>query len=141
MVENFALKDNHYNKVCFYDDFNVNEEIKGNTNDLISDFNNKLFDELIIGIGYNHLKASEEKYTFLKNKVNIYPNPTKGTITIASVENTTIDKIEIVDFLGKIVSVKTENTSQIDISEFSNGVYILKIHSGESTFEKKIIKQ
>jgi hypothetical protein len=79
--------------------------------------------------------------TFLKNKVNIYPNPTKGTITIASVENTTIDKIEIVDFLGKIVSVKTENTSQIDISEFSNGVYILKIHSGESTFEKKIIKQ
>jgi hypothetical protein len=79
--------------------------------------------------------------TFLKNKVNIYPNPTKGTITIASVENTTIDKIEIVDFLGKIVSVKTENTSQIDISEFSNGIYILKIHSGESNFEKKIIKQ
>ncbi len=68
-IANFALKDNHYNKVCFYDDFNVNEEIKGNTNDLISDFNNKLFDELIIGIGYIHLKASEEKYTFLKNKV------------------------------------------------------------------------
>jgi hypothetical protein len=47
----------------------------------------------------------------------------------------------LIDFLGKIVLVKNENTSQIDISEFSNGVYILKIHSGESTFEKKIIKQ
>lgn len=79
--------------------------------------------------------------TFLKNKVTIYPNPAKGIITISNEDNITIDKVELIDFLGKIVLVKNENTSQIDISEFSNGVYILKIHSGESTFEKKIIKQ
>ncbi len=77
----------------------------------------------------------------LNNAFTVYPNPTKGIITIASVENISIDKIEIVDVLGQIVSVKTENTSQIDISEFSNGVYILKIHSGESVFQKKIMKQ
>ena len=80
-------------------------------------------------------------FEIINNAFTVYPNPTKGTITIASVENISIDKIEIVDVLGQIVSVKTENTSQIDISEFSNGVYILKIHSGESIFEKKIIKQ
>lgn len=68
-IANFAIKDNHYSKVRFYDDFNVSEEIKGNTNDLITDFERKLFDELIIGIGYNHLKAREEKFKFLNNKI------------------------------------------------------------------------
>ena len=77
----------------------------------------------------------------INNAFTVYPNPTKGIITISSVENTPIDKIEIVDVLGKIISVKTGNTSQIDISEFSNGIYILKIHSGESVFQKKIMKQ
>jgi hypothetical protein len=79
--------------------------------------------------------------TFLKNIVNIYPNPTSGIISISSIDNSPVDKIEIVDVLGKIVSVKTGNTSQIDISEFSNGVYIFKIFAGEAIFQKKIIKQ
>lgn len=69
-IANFATKDNHYSKVYFYDDFNVGEEIKGNTKDLMSDFNSNFFDELIIGIGYNHLNSREEKYKFLKNKIN-----------------------------------------------------------------------
>ena len=77
----------------------------------------------------------------VNNTIKVYPNPTKGIITISSVENTPIDKIEIVDVLGKIISAKTKNTSQIDISEFSNGIYILKIHSGLTIFQKKIIKQ
>jgi sugar O-acyltransferase (sialic acid O-acetyltransferase NeuD family) len=68
-VANFAIKDNHYDKVCFYDDFSVGEEIKGNTNDLVNDFNKNFFDELIIGIGYNHLKVREEKYISLKDKI------------------------------------------------------------------------
>ena len=68
-IANFALNDNHYSKVFFYDDIFESEEIKGNTNDLISDFNKNLFDDVIIGIGYNYLKVREEKYSFLKNKL------------------------------------------------------------------------
>ena len=68
-IANFALNDKHYSKVCFYDDMNVGEEIKGNTTDLIADFKNNAFDELIIGIGYNHLKTREEKFEFLKNNI------------------------------------------------------------------------
>ena len=56
-------------------------------------------------------------------------------------DNLKIDKIEILDILGKTVSVKTENTSQIDISHLSNGIYIFKIYSGETVSIKKIIKE
>ncbi len=51
------------------------------------------------------------------------------------------DKIEILDILGKTVSVKTDKTSQVDISEFSNGFYVFKIYSGENVSIKKIIKE
>ena len=68
-IANFALNDNHYHKVIFYDDIYESAEIKGNTNDLISDYSKKMFDDVIIGIGYNYLKVREEKYLFLKNKV------------------------------------------------------------------------
>ena len=74
-------------------------------------------------------------------EARVFPNPTTGIISISNQDNLAIDKIEIVDILGKIVSVKTDNTSQIDISEFPNGVYIFKIHSGGTVFQKKIIKQ
>ena len=76
----------------------------------------------------------------LNNAVTVYPNPTSGIVTISSSENAIINKIEIVDVLGKTVSVKTENTSQVNISEFSKGIYILKIYSAENVFVKKIIK-
>ena len=72
---------------------------------------------------------------------SFYPNPTTGIISISNQNNLTIDKIEIVDVLGKTVATKTENTSQVDISHLSNGIYIFKIYSGETVSTKKIIKQ
>jgi hypothetical protein len=82
---------------------------------------------------------STNDFESLNKSIAIYPNPTNGIITISSIDNSPVDKIEIVDVLGKIVSVKTENTL-IDISEITNGVYVLKIYSGENVFVKKIIK-
>ena len=77
---------------------------------------------------------------FLDKGVSIYPNPTTGKVTI-SVENETIDKIEIIDFVGKVVAVKNTASSQIDMSEMANGIYIFKIFSGATVIQKKIIKQ
>jgi uncharacterized delta-60 repeat protein len=77
----------------------------------------------------------------INKKISLYPNPTTGIVTVSNQENLTIDKIEILDILGKIVSVKTYNTSQVDISNVAKGIYIFKIYSGETVFQKKIIKQ
>jgi len=77
----------------------------------------------------------------INRKINIYPNPTTGIISISNEDNETIDKIEIVDILGKTVATKTENTSQVDITSLSNGMYVFKIYSGENVSIKKIIKE
>lgn len=76
----------------------------------------------------------------LDKRTNIYPNPTSGIVSI-SLENETIDKVEVIDILGKTIITKTGNYSQIDISELANGIYIFKIYSGVTVIQKKIIKQ
>lgn len=75
----------------------------------------------------------------LDKGISIYPNPTTGMVTI-SLENETIDKVEILDILGKVVITKTETTSQIDVSELAKGVYVFKIYSGGTVIQKKVIK-
>lgn len=75
------------------------------------------------------------------NSIKVFPNPTTGMVAISSPENATIDKIEVIDVLGKTILVKTGNTSQLDISSFSKGMYIFKLYAGDTIFQKKIVKQ
>lgn len=84
-----------------------------------------------------NLSVEEEMPT---NGFIVYPNPTTGKVTI-SVENETIDQVELLDILGKKIMTKSGNSSQIDLSTFSSGVYIFKIYSGNNIIQKYIIKQ
>ncbi|MFT5243781.1 MAG: hypothetical protein ACI8QQ_001714, partial [Psychroserpens sp.] len=52
----------------------------------------------------------------------------------------TIDKVELYSILGKKVLEVNRNNS-IDISAFNSGIYFVKIHSGNRTISKKIIKK
>lgn len=74
------------------------------------------------------------------NNIVVYPNPTSGKVTI-SLENEKIDKIEIIDLVGKLVAVKNTPSSQIDLSEMEHGIYLFNIHSGTKVIQKKVIKQ
>lgn len=61
-IAHFAINDGHYNEVIFFDDFNEDDEvngfiIKGNTSLIENSFKKNVFDELIIGVGYNHMDA------------------------------------------------------------------------------------
>jgi hypothetical protein len=66
---------------------------------------------------------------------NIYPNPAVDQITISGDSNVTGN---IVDQMGKVVLSFTTNT--IDISELSNGVYLITVLDNESITTQKIIK-
>lgn len=66
-IAHYAITDKHYDKVVFIDDFAVEKEksgypIIGNSNDVEKLYKQGYFDELIIGIGYKHLKVRKELY-------------------------------------------------------------------------------
>ena len=69
--------------------------------------------------------------------MTIYPNPTANYLFIEG--NVNPVSISIYNLLGAEVIVKS-NTNKIDVSELSNGVYIIKISDGVSQIDRKFIK-
>ncbi len=76
---------------------------------------------------------------FKNESVIIYPIPTKDVIYIKT-NSSTIDSIEIYDFLGRKKNVKHSNLYEVDLSNLENGIYLLKIFSENGMLTRKIIK-
>ncbi len=71
--------------------------------------------------------------------LNFYPNPvSNGKIYITS--KSSLDKeITIFDVLGKKVFQTTLNSKELNISNLSPGVYIIKIRENDATATRKLI--
>ena len=79
------------------------------------------------------LSISEEELM----SFSIYPNPATDLISISGVDN--IKSIKVYSILGSLEK-EVFNTNQIDISELSSGIHLIKVDNG-TVFTKKIIKQ
>ena len=60
------------------------------------------------------------------SKLKIYPNPVKTILNIQTPNNNSIDKIYIVDLLGKKVLEQTQNTNQINVEHLAKGINIIE---------------
>jgi hypothetical protein len=71
--------------------------------------------------------------------LNFYPNPvSNGKIYITS--KSSLDKeITIFDVLGKKVLQTVMNSKELNVSNLSPGVYIIKIKENEATATRKLI--
>ncbi|MCU7616547.1 M28 family peptidase [Chryseobacterium sp. PBS4-4] len=73
--------------------------------------------------------------------VKIYPNPAKNIVKLELPNNIKDFKVEISDMSGKLV-LKTENETEINVSELQNGVYVCSIKAnGENITRKIVIKK
>lgn len=72
---------------------------------------------------------------------SIYPNPTKDYITVCSKEK--MKTIELLNINGQFIkSIKCESQSQVlDMSDLSDGLYILQGKTSTKLVTKKIVKQ
>jgi len=71
----------------------------------------------------------------------MYPNPTKGLLNLNALE--TINAVSIYSLLGQEVMRVQPNTlkSQVDISNLSTGMYVVKVQVGDKVGSYRIIKQ
>ncbi len=70
-------------------------------------------------------------------QIRLYPNPTSDLIFLENFKST--DKIEIYDLIGNLKEIHYQEV--VDISTFSNGIYIFKIISESTTTLIKVIKK
>lgn len=73
-----------------------------------------------------------------QEKVLLYPNPSKGKITI---EGENIQYIQVNDISGKIVysSSNTTNKEVLDLENKSRGIYFVKVFSKKGTIVKLLV--
>jgi hypothetical protein len=70
-----------------------------------------------------------------------YPNPSKGIFILNGFNQNENCKIEVFTLNGKLIYLRQNVNSQteVDISNETNGVYLLKVTSNEKAITKKII--
>ncbi len=75
----------------------------------------------------------------LSNTIFIYPNPANTEININLPSNNNFE-IEIINTLGESI-LNTQNKHTIDVSQFSNGIYFIKVKQEDNFYSQRFIKQ
>lgn len=73
----------------------------------------------------------------IENTIAIIPNPANNIININGLQNA---NIQIFDLTGKLFLEIKNSNNLIDVSNFSNGIYIIKIETADGILKKKFIK-
>jgi hypothetical protein len=98
---------------------------------------------VILTQGFQQTFLNNIKINELLNEinVNVYPNPSKDFVNIM-ITNVLKEenKVELYNSLGQLL-IKNENIFQIDISNYPNGIYFLKVQVINNFSTVKIIKK
>ena len=109
-------------------------------------FSSKSFDE--DGVTVNSGDSAYYYYRPAPNGINelsdgrmtVYPNPTKGKLTLSSTDK--INGYQIFNSVGEIILSESNTNFQektIDLSHYSRGIYVVRINTGNQAFTRKII--
>lgn len=71
--------------------------------------------------------------------LNIYPNPVSSDRVYITSKSSQSKDIEIYDVLGKKILQTTITGKELNISNLTPGVYILRIKEGDATATRKLV--
>lgn len=73
----------------------------------------------------------------------VYPNPVTSELTIRATNSLINSKVQIMNAIGSIIYSNTisNDTTTVNTSEFSSGVYVIQISNTNNTQILKFIKQ
>ncbi len=75
--------------------------------------------------------------------LKIYPNPAKDKLTIESTERTKKESVSLYNMQGQLLLYQNLQNpkTEIDMNQYSGGVYMIIINSGNSMVSTRIIKE
>ncbi|WP_127844333.1 T9SS type A sorting domain-containing protein [Psychroflexus aestuariivivens] len=79
----------------------------------------------------------------LANTISLYPNPVKDELNISGLNKFENAEVSVFNMIGQeLNNVEFDNEiSKLNLSQLSNGVYLVKINTKEGSITKRIIKQ
>jgi len=93
--------------------------------------------------GWNHEDCEEIITGMAENEINegitIYPNPTHSTLTVKNLHKAS--RYKIINIHGDLLMQgNISETTEIDLSSISKGLYFIELQNGEMQLVKKIIR-
>lgn len=86
---------------------------------------------------------STNDFSLNSNNVVLFPNPAHGNFTLENTNSEIISKVSIVDVLGKTVKDEVyadmNNQKTIDVSQFTSGLYFVKVFYNDKAIVKQLI--
>lgn len=70
--------------------------------------------------------------------ISVFPNPVNTMLFIHTTNE--LKKVELFEMNGNLLKTITGNCSQINFTDYAQGIYLLKIHENNSIWVKKVIK-
>jgi Secretion system C-terminal sorting domain len=125
-------KPSYTNFVNIFDDATNDAQFIWSKNVVLD--NEVIVRKTIASLGTNEIQ-------FIESKINLYPNPAKNTIHLdidSSIQNE-IHKISIYNLLGELVFSSDKYLETISVSNFSSGMYVVKISTSEFEISRKLI--
>ncbi len=88
---------------------------------------------------YGKDNVSTENVYGLKNDVRLHPNPAKDRLILSHLKNGSL--LSIMDLSGKVLyqSIATNTYEIVNISNFTNGIYIVQVAYNNAIVNKKVI--
>ncbi len=130
----------------------INEEYDGDFNpfwhtpsDTLGQFNVPFYEKcaklVFATLGECALSSTLGLYNITEqNKINVYPNPASNKIYIDAME--TIESVIVYNTLGiQVGNINLRDTSQVDTSSFTDGLYFFHIQTQSANYSPKIIIQ
>jgi hypothetical protein len=99
--------------------------------------------------GYTNCVVSSSVCIFLENEefnnnqlISIYPNPANELLTIDNNSGSEISSISILNTLGQIIKVRTNNLTiqSVNVSNLESGIYFIKIVTENKIITKNFMK-
>ena len=101
------------------------------------------FDNIFVNADATDSLLSTKSNALVANNISVYPNPSRDLVNISN-DDSSIKTIEMTDLNGRVVktvNVADSSNVQVNISDLSVGVYMMKIVSDKGTTTKKVIKE
>ncbi|WP_053976416.1 M1 family aminopeptidase [Mangrovimonas xylaniphaga] len=75
----------------------------------------------------------------LASQLRLYPNPTNAVLYIEKPDNVVVEQVDVYNPLGQLVLKSTE-TSSIDLTPYSIGMFFVKLTTNKGIINKSVLK-
>jgi hypothetical protein len=84
------------------------------------------------------ISSSTEEYHTIQ-EINIFPNPTNGTIVIEGIEMEKNNQIRVFDLNGRLMHSSRLSAFNLDLSFLNSGLYLLQITNDQFSHTGRLV--